>query len=203
MGSHSEYCTVYMTAPADAAAKIARHLVEQRLAACVNKIEGVKSWYWWEGKIEEEAEEVVLLAKTRATLAERVVRAVLEVHPYDCPCVEVIPVTNGNPAFLSWIAKETAAEAVAKTASGKCEAQAEHHFPRDVSLPRACPACDKMAVAAVVYGLPDSEILAEKEAGRVVLGGYRTEKNMPRWRCTACNWEAEFHPSDLGDASKT
>lgn len=199
--THHEYCTVYITAPAADAPRIARHLVEQRLAACVNRIDGVKSCYWWDGKIEEEASEVVLLAKTRVSLADRTVRAVLEVHPYDCPCVEVIPITGGNPAFLAWIAQETAAEAVAKSASEKLGTQSESGFPTDVSLPRECPACDKKAVAAIIYGLPDCEILAEKEAGRVVLGGYRTERNMPRWRCTACGWESEFHPRDVHDQS--
>ena len=101
-------CLVYMTAEtADQARKIGRTLIEGRLAACVNIVEGMRSLYWWQGKLEEGSETIVI-AKTRETLVETLTARVKEVHSYDCPCVVTLPITGGNPDFLAWIDAETA-----------------------------------------------------------------------------------------------
>lgn len=98
---------IYMTAgSAGEARRIGKALVEARLAACVNVIEGMISMYWWEGTVREDAE-VVMIAKTRAALVEPLSAKVRDLHSYDCPCVVAVPITGGNPAFLDWIAKET------------------------------------------------------------------------------------------------
>lgn len=98
---------IYITAPSrDEALKLARLLVEERLAACANVLGGITSVYWWDGRLNEE-DEVALLAKTRAGLVDALVERVRAVHPYDCPCVVALPVDGGNPAFLDWIAAET------------------------------------------------------------------------------------------------
>ncbi|WP_029005125.1 divalent-cation tolerance protein CutA [Azorhizobium doebereinerae] len=99
---------VYATYPSLALAEAAgRRAVEARLAACANILPSMVSIYRWEGAVER-AEEVVLLLKTTQALAPRVVEAVRAGHPYEMPAVLVLPVEGGNPAFLEWIAAETA-----------------------------------------------------------------------------------------------
>jgi len=98
---------VYMTAPnREEALKLARLLVEERLAACANVLGAITSVYWWDGKLNEDGE-VALIAKTRAALVEALTERVKQVHPYECPCVVALPLDGGNPAFLEWIAAET------------------------------------------------------------------------------------------------
>lgn len=98
---------IYVTASnRDEALKLARTLVEARLVACANVLDGVTSLYWWEGEVQEEPE-AVMICKTRQDLVEAVVARVKELHSYSCPCVVALPITAGNPAFLDWIAAET------------------------------------------------------------------------------------------------
>jgi periplasmic divalent cation tolerance protein len=92
------------------ARKIASELVSSRLAACVNMIAGMKSIYRWEGRIQEDRE-MVLIAKTTGDRVDALTQAVRRLHSYDCPCVVSLPVEGGNPAFLEWVAAETAGEA--------------------------------------------------------------------------------------------
>lgn len=99
---------VYVTCESLAQAEaIGRALVERRLAACANLVPGMRSMYWWKGRMET-SEEVVLVAKTRAELADRLTAAVRELHSYEVPCVVILPVIGGNPDFLRWIEDETA-----------------------------------------------------------------------------------------------
>jgi periplasmic divalent cation tolerance protein len=100
-------CIIYMTAPNDAEARtIARVLVEERLAACVNILSGMRSVYRWEGEIQED-DEVVLIAKTRRDLVPALTDRIKDIHSYDCPCVVAIPIDGGNPEFLDWIDAQT------------------------------------------------------------------------------------------------
>lgn len=99
---------VYVTAPsAETAQAIGRTLVAERLAACVNLIPGMRSVYRWEGAVHE-ADEVVLLAKTRADRFEALADRVRALHPYACPCVIALPVERGSRDYLDWIAAESA-----------------------------------------------------------------------------------------------
>ena len=103
-----DICLVYMTAGSeDEARYIAAELVASRLAACVNMIGGMTSVYRWEDRINEDRE-VVLIAKTTGDRVAAITEAVYRLHSYDCPCVVSLPVTGGNPAFLEWVAGETA-----------------------------------------------------------------------------------------------
>ncbi|HET7850961.1 MAG TPA: divalent-cation tolerance protein CutA [Pseudolabrys sp.] len=98
---------LYTTYPSIVEAEQAgRLIVEKRLAACVNILPGMVSHYWWEGKIER-GEEVVMLIKTRASLAEAVRAAVKEKHSYTTPAVLVLPVESVDPAYHKWIVEET------------------------------------------------------------------------------------------------
>lgn len=98
---------VYVTAPTLAEAEsLARLAVEGRLAACANIMPGMRSLYWWQGRLES-ADETVLLLKTTAQLAPALIRALTEAHSYDCPCVVALPIATGNPDFLRWIEAET------------------------------------------------------------------------------------------------
>jgi periplasmic divalent cation tolerance protein len=102
----------YVTCPTrEGALAIARQLVEERLAACGNVLDGMQSVYRWDGAVHE-TEEAVLILKIRAELVERVAARVAELHPYECPCVAALPVTGGHPAYLDWIARETRGDAV-------------------------------------------------------------------------------------------
>jgi len=100
-------CWIYMTAASpEEAHKVGRALVEERLAACMNVIPGMSSCYWWQGKIEE-ARETVLIAKTRRELVERLTARVKALHSYSVPCVVALPILGGNPDYLRWIEEET------------------------------------------------------------------------------------------------
>lgn len=99
---------VYVTtaSPEDAMG-IADALLEARLVACANVIEGMTSIYRWQGKIERSGETVLIL-KTRTALVSKVIEEVKKRHTYQCPCVISWPITAGNEAFLRWIEEETA-----------------------------------------------------------------------------------------------
>lgn len=100
--------TLYATAgSAEEASRIGRALVQERLAACANIFDGIRSFYWWEGAVQDD-NEAVLIAKTRADLAAAAIARVKELHSYSVPCVTVLPIKDGNPDFLAWIDAETA-----------------------------------------------------------------------------------------------
>ena len=100
---------VYTTYPSLVEAeRIGRALLERRLAACVNILPGMISHYWWQGAIER-GEEVVMIVKTRASLAEGVRAAVKEMHSYTTPAILVLPIEGGEPGYLDWLMQETVA----------------------------------------------------------------------------------------------
>jgi len=102
-----EYVIVLTTLPADADAQaFARGIVDERLAACVNLLPVMESVYRWEGEIESETERQIVIKTTR----ERVVdlwERVRELHPYDVPEFMVLPIVDGNDAYLRWVAEST------------------------------------------------------------------------------------------------
>ena len=99
---------VLMTAPdAACAERLARALVEERLAACVNVVPGVRSFYRWQGAVEDAAE-LLLVAKTRADRAEALAARVKELHPYGLPEVLTLPAAGGSAAYLDWVRTESA-----------------------------------------------------------------------------------------------
>lgn len=105
--SESDFSVVLVTCPVEASERIARAVVDARCAACVNVLPAVRSMYRWKGKVEE-AEESLLLIKTRSALLGELERAVKLVHPYEVPEIVALPVARGHRPYLEWIAESTA-----------------------------------------------------------------------------------------------
>ena len=103
-----EHCVIYITCPDhDAGELLASSLVEHRLVACVNVIDGVTSLFHWEGRVDRDPE-VLLVIKTRTDLLDVIERRVNEVHPYDVPEVIALPIIGGSKAYLDWIDESVA-----------------------------------------------------------------------------------------------
>jgi periplasmic divalent cation tolerance protein len=103
----SGYIVIFITTSSyDEARKIAAELVAQRKAACVNIVPRVNSIFRWKGKIEN-AEESLLVVKTRARLFPEVVSAVKGIHSYEVPEIIALPIVEGNPDYLAWLKEET------------------------------------------------------------------------------------------------
>ncbi|MCC6759269.1 MAG: divalent-cation tolerance protein CutA [Candidatus Omnitrophica bacterium] len=104
------FIVVYVTAKDRAQGrKIAQHLVEKKLAACVNIVDGIESYYRWEGKLER-SKEVLLVIKARKTHFAKVAKAVKAVHGYQVPEIIALPVIAGEKKYLMWLAGETRRE---------------------------------------------------------------------------------------------
>lgn len=98
----------FSTCPgAETAASIARTLVEERLAACVNRLPGVISTYRWRGEIHEDAE-VLLVIKTTRERFDALRDRLVELHPYEVLELVALDIAEGSPAYLDWLARETA-----------------------------------------------------------------------------------------------
>jgi periplasmic divalent cation tolerance protein len=107
-GAPESIVTVYATfASAEEAHRIARILVEERLAACANLLGGCHSIYRWQGVIEE-AEEVAALFKTQAGKAGSLIARLAELHSYDVPAAVVWPIADALDSYAGWIRSETA-----------------------------------------------------------------------------------------------
>ncbi len=85
---------------------IARHMVAQHLVACANILGTITSVYRWQGAVET-GEEVALLLKTRADLADQAAAEIRRLHSYDLPCIVAWPVVGGDADYLAWVAAET------------------------------------------------------------------------------------------------
>lgn len=94
----------------DEATRLARALVDERLAACVNIVQGLRSIYRWEGRVED-AEEVLLVIKTGRHLLAALVERVRVLHSYTLPEVIALPITGGAAPYLEWLAGEVRAQA--------------------------------------------------------------------------------------------
>lgn len=104
-----EFCVVYVTAADRAEAEhLARHAVERRLAACANILGEIRSVYWWQGAVRDESE-CAMIFKTRRSMFDALAATIRAEHSYDCPCIIALPLDDAAPAYLDWLAAETAA----------------------------------------------------------------------------------------------
>ncbi len=105
--NRGEFVLVLVTTNSqEEAGRIARALVDSRLAACVNIISGIRSIFRWKGKIWDEGE-LLLLIKTRTALFERVEGVIREIHSYEVPEIIATPITRGSEPYLNWLREST------------------------------------------------------------------------------------------------
>ena len=110
MSDHSSTGEIvcYITAPNEAEAlKIARALVENRLAACANIVKNVRSIYAWKGAIQDDAE-ILMIVKTQKALFHKLTEKVKEIHSYDVPEIIALPILEGSEDYLQWLRESTA-----------------------------------------------------------------------------------------------
>jgi periplasmic divalent cation tolerance protein len=101
---------VLTTVPsADTGAEIARTLVDERLAACVNVLPAMISTYRWKGSVHRDSE-CQLVIKTSTSRIDKLQERLGELHPYDLPEFIVVPVAGGDPAYLAWVIEQTGPE---------------------------------------------------------------------------------------------
>ena len=102
------YLQVTTTTDSEAEArKLAELAVESRLAACGQVLSPITSVYWWEGKVQN-AQEWMVVMKTTTDRVEQLIDRLRAEHSYDTPEIIAVPIVSGNPAYLDWIAAETA-----------------------------------------------------------------------------------------------
>ena len=103
----SDYSVVFMTASShEEAENIAGNLVSHKLAACVNILPNIKSFYWWDDKVCKD-DELLLVAKIKTSLFKDLEKAVKKLHSYDVPEIILLPIENGSNAYLQWMEKVT------------------------------------------------------------------------------------------------
>jgi len=98
-----------VSVPRDEAKELAKGVIESRLAACVNIIPKIESIYWWDNKIHND-EEALLIFKTTQLKVEALIGYVQENHPYDVPEIITLSLSEGLPEYLNWIIEETGKE---------------------------------------------------------------------------------------------
>ncbi len=99
----TEYCVVFCTCPnAEVAQNIANQLTAQKLVACTNIVPGLTSIYFWESKVTE-GKEVLMIMKTRQEKLADLEKAIIDLHPYDFPEFIAIPILYGNSKYLNWV----------------------------------------------------------------------------------------------------
>jgi periplasmic divalent cation tolerance protein len=99
----TDFIVVYVTVgAAEEAGRIARALVEDHLAACVNQLPAVRSTYRWQGQVEQSNEELLII-KTRRDLLSSVQQRVRELHSYDLPELIALPIVEGSLEYLQWL----------------------------------------------------------------------------------------------------
>jgi periplasmic divalent cation tolerance protein len=101
---------VFITAPhEEEASKIAKEIVESRLAACVNIVRNIRSIYRWEGKIEDDTE-VLMIVKTQKTQFDALSDKVKQFHSYSVPEIISLPITKGSKEYIQWLKESTTPE---------------------------------------------------------------------------------------------
>ncbi len=106
----TEYIQIFTTTEnKEDAEKIAKEVVEKRLAACAQVLGPIESTYWWEGEVEK-AKEWLCIMKSRNDLFEKLEAAIKKIHPYDVPEILAVPVIAGNKSYLEWLDREVGSD---------------------------------------------------------------------------------------------
>ncbi len=101
----SEYIVILITAPnIEVAKKLGKALVEEKIAACVNIIPGLTSYYWWNEKVQED-NEVLIIAKTLHEKVRPLIEKVNDLHPYQVPEIIALEIVEGSKDYLNWITR--------------------------------------------------------------------------------------------------
>lgn len=107
MSDQNERCVVFVTVNGEEQGlKIARAVVEEKLAACASILGPVRSVYWWDGAVQDEPE-LLLMMKTQRSLFDKLREAVLKLHSYEVPEIIALPIVDGHAPYLSWITDST------------------------------------------------------------------------------------------------
>ncbi|MHC1580052.1 MAG: divalent-cation tolerance protein CutA [Candidatus Alkanophagales archaeon] len=93
---------VFCTSKPEEAGRIARSVVEKRLAACVNVVAGVRSSFWWQGAVQDETESLLIMKTTEDKL-DALIKHVKEIHSYEVPEIIALPIIGGYEAYLGWL----------------------------------------------------------------------------------------------------
>lgn len=104
MEGEDAFVIVYVTTPPGKAKEIARYILENRLAACIN-ITSVESLYWWNNVIEEDTEKLLII-KTAKHCLDNLINKIKEIHPYQVPEIIATEIVKGSNTYLEWIKKE-------------------------------------------------------------------------------------------------
>lgn len=96
---------VFVTVPREEAGKLSTILLKERVAACINVIDKVRSYFLWQGKIDT-SEESLLVIKTTSESFDSLKRAVEKNHPYDIPEIAAVNIERVNPEYLNWLRSE-------------------------------------------------------------------------------------------------
>lgn len=98
-----DFLLVYSTVPDEKTGEtLSRHLLSKKLMACANLLPQGQSFYEWEGKIQSESEQI-LICKTTKSSYPKLEKEIKKNHPYKCPCIVALPLSQGYPPFLKWI----------------------------------------------------------------------------------------------------
>ena len=105
MKNHENVVIFITTGTDEEAQEVAKALLKNRDAACVNIVPKINSFFWWHGTLDS-SQESLLIVKSKASLVSEIVRLVKEVHSYETPEIIALPIIGGNPDYLGWIDKE-------------------------------------------------------------------------------------------------
>lgn len=104
---------VLITMPSrEAAEQLARQLLQERFAACVNLVDGVQSLYWWEGQLQSDSETLMIVKTRKEGFQEHFIPFVKGHHPYQVPEILALPILAGNEEYLKWLLIETQSKSV-------------------------------------------------------------------------------------------
>ena len=97
-----KYVVVFITVPQNKSKKIIKFLLTKKLVACVNEIKNINSYYWWEKKICNDKESLLVI-KTKHCLFKQLIKEIKKVHPYKVPEIISIEINDANKEYLNWI----------------------------------------------------------------------------------------------------